>query len=127
MGEFGSNNPIPYPHASKNVQILFDIWIADKILGKVMKGIVCQTFSFCTIRVNVRMGVDSTSPPLLGLTLFLAGLKNIKNRQGQFDPPLYVYVPGAQTACRMHLQYLFIYEGYNSEDISPTIETIYPY
>ena len=41
--------------------------------------------------------------------------------------PLYIYVPGAQTACRMHLQYFFIYEGYNYEDISPTIETIYPY
>ena len=62
------------------------------------------------------------------LTLFLAGSKKIKNRQGgSIWPPLYVYVPGAQTACRMHLQYFFIYEGYNYEDISPTIETIYPY
>ena len=76
MCDFGSNNPLPYPHASKNFQILFDIRIADNILGKVMKGIVCQTFSFCRIHMNVQVGVDSTPPqPLLGLMECLSPIK----------------------------------------------------
>ena len=52
----------PPTHASKKFQILFDILIADNILGKVMKGIVCQTFSFCRIHVNVRVGGRFDTP-----------------------------------------------------------------
>ena len=56
------------PNASNNFQLLFDIPISDKILGNVMKGIVCQTFRFCRICVNVRVGGGRFDPPpLLGL------------------------------------------------------------
>ena len=64
----GQTTPSHTPMRQKISKILFDIRIADNILGKVMKQIVCQTLRFCRIRINVRKGGRFDPSPLLGLT-----------------------------------------------------------